>query len=178
MRIPPRTRYAVSAMLHLAMHNDLGPVPMTEISICQGISGSYVEQIFSRLRTAGLVQGYPGPGGGYRLAIAPRACTIRSIVDAMDDTHLQTRVETHPDTPADSVAPRPPARTLDEAVGLMLSASIDACLERVTLAHLVDRPDIRASVLSQYDRQPWRCDVCGALSSRRHPDSAAPHTPR
>lgn len=166
MRIPPRTRYAVSAMLHLAMHNDLGPVPMAEISICQGISGSYVEQIFSRLRAAGLVQGYPGPGGGYRLAVAPRACTIRSIVDAMDETR------------ADSVTHSKPARTLDEAVGRMLSESIDACLERVSLADLVDRPDIRANVLSQYDRQPWRCDVCGALSSRRHPDSAAPHTPR
>lgn len=178
MRIPPRTRYAVSAMLHLAMHNDLGPVPMAEISICQGISGSYVEQIFSRLRAAGLVQGYPGPGGGYRLAVAPGACSIRSIVDAMDDTHAEMRFDGHRATRAASESRATPARTLDEAVGRMLSESIDACLERVTLADLVDRPDIRASVLSQYDRQPWRCDVCGALSSRRHPGSAAPHTPR
>jgi len=154
MRIPPRTRYAVSAMLHLAMHHDLGPVPMAEISICQGISASYVEQIFARLRGSGLIQGYPGPGGGYRLAIAPEACSIKTILDAMQDARAST----------DPAAPR---RSLEEAVWSELSARIDAWLDGVTLADLVDRPEIRASVLRQYDRQPWRCDVCGALTQRR-----------
>jgi Rrf2 family transcriptional regulator, iron-sulfur cluster assembly transcription factor len=160
MRIPPRTRYAVSAMLHLAMHHDLGPVPMAEISICQGISASYVEQIFARLRSSHLIQGYPGPGGGYRLAIAPEACSIKTILDAMHDAR-----------PADPAAPRQSVSALEEAVWAELSARMDAWLDSVTLADLVDRPEIRASVLRQYDRQhdrqPWRCDVCGALSQRR-----------
>ena len=69
MRLTSKGRYAVTAMLDVALHSNQGPVPLADISERQGISLSYLEQLFSRLRKAGLVASVRGPGGGYRLGI-------------------------------------------------------------------------------------------------------------
>jgi DNA-binding IscR family transcriptional regulator len=68
MKISTKARYAVMAMLELAMHEKQGPLNLTEISQSQGISLSYLEQLFANLRDKGLVKGRRGPGGGYRIA--------------------------------------------------------------------------------------------------------------
>ena len=68
MRLSTKGRYAVTAMMHLAIHDRYGPVTLAEISQCQGISLSYLEQLFAKLRKRNLVEGVRGPGGGYRLA--------------------------------------------------------------------------------------------------------------
>ena len=66
MRLTTKGRYAVTAMLDLAIHFDNGPITLADISRRQGISLSYLEQLFAKLRSSGLVKGVRGPGGGYR----------------------------------------------------------------------------------------------------------------
>ena len=72
MKLTTRGRYAVTAMLDLALHASEGPVALAEISERQQISLSYLEQLFAHLRKSGLVVSTRGPGGGYRLARSPR----------------------------------------------------------------------------------------------------------
>ncbi|HBX73427.1 MAG TPA: Fe-S cluster assembly transcriptional regulator IscR, partial [Halieaceae bacterium] len=67
MRLTTKGRYAVTAMLDLALHGQQGPVSLAEISGRQAISLSYLEQLFARLRRRELVSSVRGPGGGYRL---------------------------------------------------------------------------------------------------------------
>ena len=66
MRLSTKGRYAVTAMMDLAIHEPGGPVTLADISHCQSISLSYLEQLFSKLRRENLVRGVRGPGGGYR----------------------------------------------------------------------------------------------------------------
>lgn len=86
MRISTKGRYAITAMLDLALNaRDGHKVTLADISEFQGISLSYLEQLFARLRQAKLVQGTRGPGGGYRLARAAHDISITDIVIAVDD---------------------------------------------------------------------------------------------
>jgi Rrf2 family iron-sulfur cluster assembly transcriptional regulator len=85
MRLSTKGRYAVEAMMDLALHNEKGPMTLADISVDQGISLSYLEQLFARLRAEGLVQGTRGPGGGYRLARPAREISVADIVTAVDD---------------------------------------------------------------------------------------------
>ncbi|MGZ8187939.1 MAG: Rrf2 family transcriptional regulator, partial [Methylosarcina sp.] len=68
MRLTTKGRYAVTAMLDLAFHSQKIPITLTEVATRQTISLSYLEQLFARLRRAGMVKGVRGPGGGYKLA--------------------------------------------------------------------------------------------------------------
>ena len=68
MRLTTKGRYAVTAMLDLAIHADTGPVSLAGISSRQDISLSYLEQLFAKLRRNELVSSVRGPGGGYRLS--------------------------------------------------------------------------------------------------------------
>ncbi len=68
MKLSTKARYAVTAMMDLALHENSNPVTLADISHYQGISLSYLEQLFAKLRKQGLVRGVRGPGGGYRLA--------------------------------------------------------------------------------------------------------------
>ena len=68
MRLSTRGRYALRAMVDLALHAEGGPVPRSDIAQRQEISAHYIEQLFVKLRKAGLVRAVKGPGGGYTLA--------------------------------------------------------------------------------------------------------------
>jgi len=85
MRLSTKGRYAVTAMMDLAIHEPQGPVTLAEISHCQSISLSYLEQLFSKLRREELVRGVRGPGGGYRLAKAAEDISIAQIIAAVDE---------------------------------------------------------------------------------------------
>lgn len=85
MKISTKARYAVMAMLELALNENSSPINLTDISRAQGISLSYLEQLFANLRKSGLVKGRRGPGGGYRLAAAPADITVAQIVSAVND---------------------------------------------------------------------------------------------
>ena len=91
MRLTTRGRYAVTAMLDLALHYQSGPVSLSEIAERQGISQSYLEQLFSRLRKRGLVDATRGPGGGYRLLKSSDEISVADVIDAVDETVDATR---------------------------------------------------------------------------------------
>lgn len=89
MRLTTKGRFAVTAMLDLAMHEakgkDMKPVTLAGISERQSISLSYLEQLFSRLRRQGLVTSIRGPGGGYKLAKAFADISVAAIINAVDE---------------------------------------------------------------------------------------------
>ncbi|BCX81851.1 Rrf2 family transcriptional regulator, iron-sulfur cluster assembly transcription factor [Methylomarinovum caldicuralii] len=91
MRLTTKGRYAVTAMLDLAYHNDKKLVTLTEIAKRQDISLSYLEQLFAKLRRAGMVSGVRGPGGGYRLARPPAEINVAEIITAVDESVDSTR---------------------------------------------------------------------------------------
>lgn len=85
MKLSTKGRYAVTAMMDIALHEKVGPVTLADISQCQGISLSYLEQLFSKLRKHGLVKGVRGPGGGYRLARDASEISVADIIDSVDE---------------------------------------------------------------------------------------------
>ena len=85
MRLTTKGRFAVTAMLDLALHEVDRPVTLAGISERQDISLSYLEQLFSRLRRNGLVKSVRGPGGGYRIAMPLQAISISDIITAVDE---------------------------------------------------------------------------------------------
>lgn len=91
MKLSSRGRYAVMAMADLAAYGEGGPVALAEIAGRQAISQSYLEQLFARLRRAGVVTSVRGPGGGYRLARPARETRVSDIVLAVDEPIAATR---------------------------------------------------------------------------------------
>jgi Rrf2 family iron-sulfur cluster assembly transcriptional regulator len=91
MRLTTKGRYAVTAMLDLAVHNMEGPIALADISERQGISLSYLEQLFSKLRKTGLVASTRGPGGGYTLGKPAPEIAIAEVIAAVDETVDATR---------------------------------------------------------------------------------------
>lgn len=91
MRLTTKGRYAVTAMLDLALHYDQGPITLSHISQRQEISLSYLEQLFSKLRRNHLVNSARGPGGGYRLSRASSEIAVAEIIAAVDETVDATR---------------------------------------------------------------------------------------
>lgn len=85
MRLSTKGRFAVTAMIDVALREKLGPVPLSDISARQQISLSYLEQMFSRLRQQGLVNSTRGPGGGYTLGHRTDAITVADIIGAVED---------------------------------------------------------------------------------------------
>jgi len=85
MRLTTKGRFAVTAMVDLAMRQTRGPVTLAAISERQHISLSYLEQLFGKLRRRTLVSSVRGPGGGYRLAKPMQSVTVADIVIAVDE---------------------------------------------------------------------------------------------
>jgi Rrf2 family iron-sulfur cluster assembly transcriptional regulator len=91
MRLTTKGRYAVTAMLDLALHYKEGPITLADISQRQGISLSYLEQLFSRLRKQELVDSTRGPGGGYRLSRDAYEIAVADVITAVDEKVETTR---------------------------------------------------------------------------------------
>ena len=85
MKLTSRGRYAVMAMADLARSNANTPTNLTEISLRQGISISFLEQIFLKLKKNNLVQSSRGPSGGYLLTKSPEEIKLSSIIKAVDE---------------------------------------------------------------------------------------------
>ena len=85
MKLTSRGRYAVMAMADLAKNNDKSPINLTEISLRQGISLSFLEQLFLRLKKNNLVLSSRGPNGGYVLSRSPEEIKLSSIIYAVDE---------------------------------------------------------------------------------------------
>ncbi|HSH41404.1 MAG TPA: Fe-S cluster assembly transcriptional regulator IscR [Arenicellales bacterium] len=136
MKLSTKGRYAVTAMMDLALHQDRGPVTLADISRCQGISLSYLEQLFARLRRSELVTGVRGPGGGYRLARSANAITVADIIVAVDENVDATRCRGRENCQNGE-------RCLTHDLWSELSAQIYHFLDGITLADLAAQPQIR-----------------------------------
>jgi len=87
MRLTTKGRYAVTAVLDLALHQNQGPVSLAAISERQQISLSYLEQLFAKLRRNNIVSSTRGPGGGYRLSGDVEDVSVSDIILAVDETY-------------------------------------------------------------------------------------------
>lgn len=90
MRLSTKGRFAVTAMIDVALRESIGPVPLNDIASRQHISLSYLEQLFSKLRLRGLVTSIRGPGGGYTLGGRMDGITVADILCAVDDEPSKT----------------------------------------------------------------------------------------
>lgn len=136
MRLTTKGRYAVTAMLDIALHRDEGAVSVMEIALRQDISSSYLEQIFARLKAAGLLESRRGPGGGYEITRPLSQISVSEIVVAVGDGVDATRCHGAADC-------QDGAQCLTHDLWSDLSAEIDQYLRRVSLESLVERRQIR-----------------------------------
>lgn len=136
MRLTTKGRFAVIAMLDLAMHAQSGAVNLTAISERQRISLSYLEQLFGKLRRAGLVESIRGPGGGYVLSYAADHINIADIIAAAEDTMDATLCGGHADCQDGT-----PCLTHDLWVNL--NKTIDDYLRGITLQCILNQQSYR-----------------------------------
>lgn len=137
MRLTTKGRYAVTAMLDLALNQEGGPISLADISERQGISLSYLEQLFSKLRRKNLVTSVRGPGGGYRLSQDSKDISIAHVVDAVSESLDATRCQGKEGCQQGEVC-------LTHHLWQDLSLQIHDFLNDISLADLVDRRDIQA----------------------------------
>ncbi|MDH5557368.1 MAG: Rrf2 family transcriptional regulator [Alphaproteobacteria bacterium] len=135
MRLSTKGRYAVMAMVDLAMHCDGKPVALAAIAERQDISLSYLEQLFARLKRNALVKSVRGPGGGYMLAHGVDGTRISDIILAVDEPIRATRCD--PQSPHGCTKTKMRCATHD--LWSELSNQIHLFLNSVTLADVVNR---------------------------------------
>ena len=142
MRLTTKGRYAVTAMLDLALHQFDGPVALADISSRQGISLSYLEQLFSKLRQQGLVKSIRGPGGGYSLNHSEDQVSIAAIVDAVDESIDTTKCKEKGDCQNGE-------KCLTHHLWSDLSKQIHSFLSNITLRNLMDKRDVQVTAKRQ-----------------------------
>jgi Rrf2 family iron-sulfur cluster assembly transcriptional regulator len=132
MRLTTKGRFAVTAMIDLALRQDNGPVTLAAISQRQNISLSYLEQLFGKLRRNELVESTRGPGGGYSLGRKAGDITVADIIVSVDEpldaTHCGGKENCHSDG----------GRCMTHELWTALNARMLEFLESVTLQKLVD----------------------------------------
>jgi Rrf2 family transcriptional regulator, iron-sulfur cluster assembly transcription factor len=136
MRLTTKGRYAVTAVLDLAFHQQSGPVSLADISKRQGISLSYLEQLFSRLRRNSVVTSTRGPGGGYSLARAEDEISMAQIIVAVDESYDATNCGGEGSCTPDNF------QCLTHDLWQELSEEIHQFLNGITLAEMKTRNDV------------------------------------
>lgn len=136
MRLTTKGRYAVTAMLDLALHADSGPISLADISGRQEISLSYLEQLFAKLRRNELVSSVRGPGGGYRLSRDSAEIFVAEIVDAVNESVDATGCGGLNDCLDGEVC-------LTHTLWCDLSKQIHNFLSGISLRSLVERRDVQ-----------------------------------
>jgi len=121
MKLSAKGRYAIKAMINIALNTSKEPKTLLQIAKHQGISLSYLEQLFALLRKNNLVSGIRGPGGGYKLSDEPDNITIAQIINAINSDKI--RKET--------------VERKDEVIWSKFSAKLCNYLETVTLGSLI-----------------------------------------
>lgn len=162
MRLTTKGRYAVTAVLDLAINEGQGPIALADIAERQGISLSYLEQLFAKLRKCGVVSSVRGPGGGYHLARDPRTIHVAEVITAVDE-HLDT---TRCAGAGDCKDGGP---CLTHNLWMDLSERIHGYLTNISLQDLVDRRPERTRAGDAADRSDGR---------RQRPKVELDHTPR
>ena len=132
MRLTTKGRFAVTAMLDLALYGCENPVSLNAISGRQNISLSYLEQLFGKLRRAGLVESVRGPGGGYLLSRQPGSINIAEIIhaaeDKLDATQCSSKANCHHGAPC-----------LTHDLWENLNKTINDYLSSVTLQSIIEQ---------------------------------------
>lgn len=154
MRLTTKGRFAVTAMIDLALRDGQGPVTLADISERQKISLSYLEQLFGRLRRQGLVNSTRGPGGGYTLAKKTADVSVADVILAVDEpidaTQCGGKENCHDDR-----------KCLTHDLWTRLNTHIFDYLQAVTLAQLVAEqrePGQQPQVVEMPERRGARCD--------------------
>jgi Rrf2 family transcriptional regulator, iron-sulfur cluster assembly transcription factor len=150
MKLSTKGRFAITAMMDIAIHERTGPVTLIGISERQGISMSYLEQMFAKLRKGGLVEGIRGPGGGYRLAQRPEQISVADIIDALGDTMNLTRLKQHQDSPEEEEA-----TPLTEKLWQQFDQQLHDFLDGITLDEFANHPEV-LKVLGKPDVRQYR----------------------
>jgi Rrf2 family iron-sulfur cluster assembly transcriptional regulator len=157
MRLTTKGRFAVTAMIDVALHGSESPVTLAAISERQKISLSYLEQLFGKLRRHGLVDSVRGPGGGYNLARGADSVSVADIITAVDEpidaTQCGGKENCHDDR-----------RCMTHELWAGLNAHIFSFLRSVTLAELVRQ------------QQPRNGDVL-VLKDQRHAPTHGDRSP-
>jgi Rrf2 family transcriptional regulator, iron-sulfur cluster assembly transcription factor len=150
MRLTTKGRFAVTAMIDLAMRNKDGPVTLADISERQKISLSYLEQLFGKLRRNALVSSVRGPGGGYNLAKPTDTVSVADIILAVDEPIDATQCGGKENC-------RDEGKCITHDLWMELNAHIFDYLRAVTLAELVARQAKKSgdtAVLQMHDNRP------------------------
>ncbi|MFT6029413.1 MAG: Rrf2 family iron-sulfur cluster assembly transcriptional regulator [Oleiphilaceae bacterium] len=142
MRLTTKGRYAVTAMLDLALHARKDPVSLADISIRQGISLSYLEQLFSKLRQNTLVKSIRGPGGGYLLNKSVTDISIADVIDAVDESVDTTRCKEKGDCQEGETC-------LTHHLWLDLSLEIHNFLNNISLKDLMNKREVQIAAHRQ-----------------------------
>ena len=133
MKLSTKARHAITAMMDLALNDKIRPITLAEISQSQGISLSYLEQLFAKLRKNGLVVGVRGPGGGYKLARMPSEITVAQIITAIDEYQPHTQL------PEVGSEPSLEKKYVTHVMWDELSEKIYEFLNSITLAEFAER---------------------------------------
>lgn len=145
MRLTTKGRYAVTAILDVALYSEDGPVSLSDVSERQDISLSYLEQLFSKLRRGELVSSVRGPGGGYQLARPLQDICVAEIVDAVNESVDATLCNGDNNCQHGHVC-------LTHHLWDDLSHQIHEFLSSISLKDLVDRREVRAVASWQEER--------------------------
>lgn len=144
MKLSTKGRYAVTAMFDVAIHQTEGPVSLSDISERQGISLSYLEQLFGRMRRQGLVASTRGPGGGYNLARDASQIAIADIITSVDESVDATRCGGNADC-------QNRQRCLTHELWEELSSQIHVFLSGITLENAINKKRV-VEVAERQDR--------------------------
>ena len=150
MRLTTKGRFAVTAMIDLAICSGDGPVTLAGISERQKISLSYLEQLFGKLRRNNLVESVRGPGGGYCMARPMQQITVADIVRAVDESFDATQCGGRENCKDDN-------RCMTHELWSTLNAKMYEYLTSVTLFELVDRQLKKSGVDIATLKQVVRC---------------------
>ncbi|MCA3147886.1 MAG: Fe-S cluster assembly transcriptional regulator IscR [Burkholderiales bacterium] len=142
MRLTTKGRFAVTAMIDLALRQDAGPVTLAGISTRQNISLSYLEQLFGKLRRHELVESTRGPGGGYRLGRKAQDISVADIIYAVDEPLDATQCGGKENCGSGSKSEA--GRCMTHDLWAALNAKMVDFLDSVTLRDLVDQQRMRA----------------------------------
>lgn len=146
MRLTTKGRYAVTAMLDLALHAHSGPVSLADISERQGISLSYLEQLFAKLRKQQLVSSVRGPGGGYLLGRSDDDIFVAQVVDAVNESIDTTKCKNRGDCQQGE-------KCLTHHLWTDLSEQIHGFLSGISLGDLMRRSDVQQIAERQNTQQ-------------------------
>ncbi|OOF37275.1 Fe-S cluster assembly transcriptional regulator IscR [Rodentibacter heidelbergensis] len=137
MKLTSKGRYAVTAVLDIALNAESGPISLADISERQNISLSYLEQLFAKLRRGGLVKSVRGPGGGYQLGLPSEQISVGMIISAVNENIHVTKCLGGGNCQNGS-------KCLTHTLWEELSYRIESFLNEITLAELMNKHNAEA----------------------------------